>query len=116
MNAPPASLAAIWRHPLLRALVAVAFLLGVVSLVDVRAVAMHLRGFDPTVGVRCVMSSSEPAIRITVALIFLPATGLTAEQIVALSLVYGGINVLSVLPAALLLFRPGARGEASRGV
>ena len=50
------------------------------------------------------------------ALLFLSATGLTPEQIVAISVIYGGVNLVSALPAALLLVPGAARVEADKGV
>lgn len=61
------------------------------------------------------LSFADWGSREAAALLFLSSTGLTAEQIVAISLVYGGINVLSVLPAGLLMFHPGTRQQAGKG-
>jgi hypothetical protein len=49
------------------------------------------------------ISVADWGSREAVALLFFSATGLSAEQIVAISVIYGAINLVSALPAALLL-------------
>jgi glycosyltransferase 2 family protein len=53
------------------------------------------------------VSAGDWGSREAAALLFLSATGLTAETIVAASVAYGGINLLSALPAVLLAAHAG---------
>ena len=57
------------------------------------------------------ISVADWGSREALALLFFSATGLTAEQIVAISVIYGAVNLAGALPAALLLAAPASKAE-----
>jgi hypothetical protein len=59
------------------------------------------------------ISVADWGSREAVALLFFSAVGLSPEEIVAISVIYGAVNLVSALPAALLLLAaPGRRTTA----
>ncbi len=60
------------------------------------------------------ISVADWGSREAVALLFFYPTGLSAEQIVAISVIYGAINLVSALPAALLLVARAGGARAGR--
>jgi glycosyltransferase 2 family protein len=60
------------------------------------------------------VSAGDWGSREAAALLFLSATGLTADAIVAASIAYGGVNLLSALPAVCLA--AGANGRPAQAL
>lgn len=60
------------------------------------------------------ISVADWGSREAAALLFFSATGLSAEKIVAISVIYGAINLVSALPAALLLVARACGARARR--